>query len=261
MKRSPLRGHRAASPSRHSRLAADTALAHGRRLLACSAPLSRSAPLWLTTGATGHPGAVTSAAVSEGLGGWNSAQNCWLWVLGSRVSEIPQKPTTGPTERPARRPVGQQPVRLSSTPAEPRPVQSPDEALSSQVRNRNGGPEGTHAWAPERRRKELGADPASSVCCCPSQQPRPQESSTLATQEQWPGRDPPGGPHTQAGGTSHRQMAAEPCSKSGLLEVMSSPSASEAEFHTLSIDKPAFLEFIPILILGLAGWCRPLTSA
>lgn len=57
----------------------------------------------------------------------------------------------------------------------------------------------------------------------------------------------------------------ETCSKCWRLEVMSSPSPSEAGFHNLSINKMVFLEYIYIyihpLILGLANCCHHLMAA
>ena len=121
-----------------------------------------------------------------------------------------------------------QSTQLSDIPAEPRPVQSADEALLRNVWNHNSGQEGTHIWAPECGQKEHGMDPVSSVCCCPSQQPHPPRTAPLLSQK---GRGQEGihrGPQAQEPGrATHRQMAAQPCSKHGLLGVMSSPPASE----------------------------------
>lgn len=49
------------------------------------------------------------------------------------------------------------------------------------------------------------------------------------------------------------QTATESYSRPGLLQVMSSPLSAQAEFHTLRINTVTFLEYVQILILGLAS--------
>lgn len=115
-------------------------------------------------------------------------------------------------------------------------------ALGRKVRNRTRRVRGagrTDTCVPAVQRKKVQsvqlAQPVFPSLCCPSQWPQPNtchEGATATKSPSWRPLVP-----REAGGRSHRQMPAES------WEVMSSPS-SKADFHLLSIDKIAFLEYI-----------------